>query len=86
MKPYEGTAAYKAGMREGRVEAIDEFYNEITPTILNMLALIEENTKEESTKELAVDCYNYINGMTFREMDILFKDKEPVSDFEIKLP
>ena len=67
MKPYEGTAAYKAGIREGRVEAIDEFYN-------------------ESTKELAVDCYNYINGMTFREMDILFKDKEPVSDFEIKLP
>lgn len=86
MKPYEGMAAYKAGVREGRVEAIDEFYNEITPTILNMLALIEENTKEESTKELAIDCYNYINGMTFREMDILFKDKEPVSDFEIKLP
>lgn len=86
MKPYEGMAAYKAGMREGRVEAISEFCEETGPSILNRLALIVETTKEDSTKELALDCYNYINSLAYNEMDILFIDKEPnVKNDEINL-
>ena len=86
MKSYEGMAAYKAGMREGRVEAISEFCEEMGPGILNRLALIVETTKENSTKELALDCYNYINSLAYNEMDILFIDKEPnVKNDEINL-
>lgn len=86
MKPYEGMAAYTAGKREGRVEAISEFYEEMEPAILNMLALIIDTTKEDSTKELALDCYNYISKMTYNEMDILYKDNMEVTNSEIKLP
>lgn len=75
MKPYEGMAAYEAGKREGRVEMISEFCEEIGPAILNMLALISETTEEDSTAELANDCYNYINSLTYNEMDIVYKDK-----------
>ena len=86
MKPYEGMAAYTAGKREGRVEAILEFYEEMGPAILNMLALIIDTTKEDSTKQLALDCYNYISKMAYNEMDILYKDNMEVTNSEIKLP
>lgn len=86
MKPYEGMAAYNAGVREGRVEAISEFYEQMSPEVLNMLALISDTTEEDSTRELANDCYNHIRRMTYNEMDILYKDKEGCADGEIKLP
>lgn len=74
MKPYEGMAAYEAGKREGRVEMISEFCEQIGPSILNMFALISETTEEDSTRELANDCYNYVNSLAYNEMDIVFKD------------
>lgn len=87
MKAYEGMAAYEAGKREGRVEAITEFCEEIGPTILNMLALIEDTTEEDSTRELAMDCYNYIHNLAYNEMDIVFKDEVLENrNTEIELP
>ena len=86
MKPYEGMAAYNAGIREGRVEAISEFCEQMAPEILNMLALISDTTEEDSTRELANDCYNYISRLAYNEMDILFKNEELVEEKEIILP
>lgn len=87
MKPYEGMAAYKAGKREGRVEMISEFCEQIGPSILNMLALISETTEEDSTRELANDCYNYVNSLAYNEMDIVFKDETlEARKNEIELP
>jgi len=87
MKPYEGMAAYEAGKREGRVEMISEFYEQIGPSILNMLALISETTEEDSTRELANDCYNYVNSLAYNEMDIVFKDEVlEARKNEIELP
>lgn len=87
MKPYEGMAAYTAGIREGRLEMISEFFEEIGPTIQNMLALIIDTTEEDSTRELANDCYNYLQTLSYNEMDIVFKDNElqPEKD-SIELP
>ena len=87
MKPYEGMAAYEAGKREGRVEMISEFCEQIGPSILNMLALISETTEEDSTRELANDCYNYVNSLAYNEMDIVFKDEVlEARKNEIELP
>lgn len=87
MKAYEGMAAYSAGIREGRVEAISEFYEKIGPTIQNMLALISDTTEEDSTRELANDAYNYLNSLVYNEMDIVFKDEVLESrKNEIELP
>ena len=87
MKPYEGMAAYEAGKREGRVEMISEFCEQIGPSILNMLALISETTEEDSTRELANDCYNYVNSLAYNEMDIIFKDEVlEARKNEIELP
>lgn len=87
MKPYEGMAAYEAGKREGRVEMISEFCEQIGPSILNMLALISETTEEDNTRELANDCYNYVNSLTYNEMDIVFKDEVlEARKNEIELP
>lgn len=87
MKPYEGMAAYNAGIREGRVEMISEFCEEIGPTIQNMLALIADTTKEDSTRELAQDAYNYLSKLVYNEMDIVFKDDVlEERNTEIELP
>ena len=84
-KAYEGTAAYEAGIKEGRAQMAEEFCENVRPTILNMLALISEDTEEDSTRELANDCYNYLMGIDFEFIPLIYKSGI-VDDFEIKLP
>lgn len=65
-RSYEGLPSYEAGIRHGRIEAI-EIYNRVyKPTVLNMLNLILDTANEESVLELADDCYNYLLGADFK--------------------
>lgn len=84
-KAYEGMAAYEAGVKEGREQMIDQFCEFVCPTVLNMLALISEDTNEESTAELANDCYNFLMGVEFKAIPLVYKGNI-IDNLEIKLP
>ena len=63
MRAYEGMPAYIAGIEEGKSQVVKEFNEHWRPTVLNMLALIEDTSEEESTIELARDIYDYITAV-----------------------
>ena len=65
-RSYEGLPSYEAGIRHGRIEAIEIFDRIYKPTVLNMLNLIIDTTDDESVLELANDCYNYLLGADFK--------------------
>ena len=65
-RSYEGLPSYEAGIRHGRNEAIEIYDRVYKPTVLNMLALISEETDDETILELANDCYNYLLGADFK--------------------
>ena len=74
-KAYEGMLAYEAGKREGRIEIICQIYEDYLPTVMNMLALISETSKEDSTIELANDTYNYINTILFKDLPEIYDNE-----------